>query len=271
MAKETFVAGISYLPRILVSDHRYVLDLRFASAICNLVNVALVRSERWLCRLPDPDEYVEELSTVSETRGIVGGVPQRILAAQSEAIERAISDAVTICFSQILDLNADVGLFLIPGPALPKTLGRLLSFRPEEDTTIAWISRNAERTDQLTSPFSWQLTRAMAWEPEGLLNSFTYPDHRPQWTIEFADLGESVKRAQLVTSTLESRSLVRGTTPRQLMFPQDMLLPDKEPRYLPTGGGLPKWALERLPDYVINPARDREEHRGLVLLTWVNG
>ena|ERR1035437_8908505 len=131
--------AIAYERTVKESDSAQVCSLRFASCLSRNYGVTPMRSEDWVCRLPDPAKLVRRAFGYSETRGIVGGVDDPILAAQSETIERLLGDALTVCLAQLLEVQPQ--LIFVLGPCYPKTLGRFLSLRLPASTAIVWLTR----------------------------------------------------------------------------------------------------------------------------------
>ncbi len=230
--------------------------------------IYVLRSERWACRLPDPNRFAHEPIGVSETRGIVGGVEQPVAAAHSETIERSISDALTVAFTEVLDDVDGVSMILIRGPAFPKTLGRFLSLRAPVEMNVAWITPFEELVGGAPLTLNWFGARSMAWDYESLLNSFPYPEAEPKWTVEFLDLGESRARYHAIVQAIDVTRSKSLAVPRALAFAETRLLPLNEHSYVATTDDAPAWLTANLPDYVLAPSITSGEGRGAVLFRW---
>jgi hypothetical protein len=193
------------------------------------------RSQAWRCGLPDPNTYIEDSIGTSETRGIVGGISQPVLAAQSEAIERALGDALVLAFSQILDMQPDVGVVLLRGPVFPKTLGRFLSLRPSDRMIIAWIMALGESKTYpipFLFPLTWYEERSIAWDSENLINSFTHPDRDPVWAVEFLNTGDNESAVQNIKDVLDNFKVGERGTPREFWCAEKMICPADAEEYV---------------------------------------
>jgi hypothetical protein len=203
--------------------------LRFSSCISVDQGLLPFRSQAWKCRLPDPNIYIEDPFGTSETRGIVGGVNQPVLAAQSEAIERALGDALVLSFAQVFDLMPSVSVVLVRGPAFPKTVGRFLSMRPSRRVTVAWVmSLNDSRTHPLPLlvPLTWYEERSMAWDSEALINSFTHPETDPAWAVEFLNIGDSADAVTAIREVLDNYKTSDIGQPRDIWCAEQLLRPE---------------------------------------------
>jgi hypothetical protein len=236
----------------------------------------------WRCGLPDPNTYVEDSIGTSETRGIVGGVSQPVLAAQSEAIERALGDALVMTFSQILDLLPSVSVVLVRGPVFPKTLGRFLSLKPSERIAIAWImSLGESRTYPIPFlfPLTWYEERAIAWDSENLINSFTHPETDPIWAIEFLNANDNEEAVRDIKNVLDNFKFGKEGVPRNFWCAERIIRPfDADDYVLSVDGaakGCPDWMQKGLTDGgpVGAPTMEGDSvglGRNLVIFPWTN-
>jgi hypothetical protein len=202
--------------------------LRFCSALSSEKGFVPVRSQLWRCKLPDPNVYVEDTFGTSETRGVFGGVSQPVLAAHSEAIERAIGDAMVLAFAQLLEEAPHVNTFLIRGPAFPKTLGRFLSLRPPDGTVIAWLMPLKDIDGPpLPALFSlnWYQERSVAWDSEALVNSFTHPESNPMWAVEFFAGGKPAETVRAIRYVLDNHIHKESGLPRDFPCARGLLRP----------------------------------------------
>lgn len=229
--------------------------LRFSSCISFQDGLLPFRAQAWRCRLPDPNAYIEDTFGTSETRGIVGGVRQPILAAQSEAIERALGDALVLSFTQALDLVPNVNVVLVRGPAFPKTLGRFLSMRPSDRVVIAWVMSLTESQTHpipLLFPLTWYEERSMAWDSEALINSFTHPEDRPVWAVEFLNTGDGAEAVTIIRDVLDNYKVGDDGLPRDLWCTQLLLRPRDASDYVfsedRSAETYPAWLTQALSD-----------------------
>jgi hypothetical protein len=211
------------------------------------------RSQLWRCRLPDPNTYIEDSIGTSETRGIVGGVSQPVLAAQSEAIERVLGDALVLTFSQIVDLLPSVTVVLVRGPVFPKTLGRFLSLRPSEQIAIAWIMSLGESKTYpipFLFPLTWYEERSIAWDSENLINSFTHPESAPNWAVEFLNASDTEDAVRNIKDVLDNFKFGDREVPRDFWCAERMIRPQDAEDYVlsvdPPGKECPEWMQKAL-------------------------
>lgn len=246
--------------------------LRFSSCLSFEQGLLPVRSQGWKCRLPDPNIYIEDPFGTSETRGIVGGVDQPVLAAQSEAIERALGDALVLSFAEVFDLAPNVGVILVRGPAFPKTVGRFLSLRPSRRATVAWVmSLDDSRTHPLPLlvPLTWYEERSMAWDSEALINSFTHPETNPLWAVEFLNIGESGRAVEAIREVLDTYKTDTGQ-PRDLWCAIQLLRPEGKPDFVWTEQSkrsYPKWMKKALEGGPVGSPKEITA-RNLMLFPW---
>jgi hypothetical protein len=244
-------------------EHRFPLS--FASCIAQDLGVTPLRSERWMCRLPDPTKLVPRSPGYSETRGILGGIADPILAAQSEVIERVIGDALTIALVQLLELQPAV--IFVKGPCFPKTLGRFLSLRLPVSSTIVWIARlrpGANTSNQMAMiPSS---ARKVAWDQDELLNGFTHPDGDPRWLAEFLDIGDRTAKTRIIKESLDRFGEKDG--PREMRFSEAIFLPDEQPNFVKqTRVDVPQWLVAQPPVLV---KRVPLAAKGPVIFEWAD-
>ncbi len=195
-----------------------VVSVSVASGLSGQTGYSPLRTYVWRCALPDPNKYLEESFGTSEVKGIIGGIKQSFLAAQSELIERALGDALTVAFTHALDKVPDVRAVFVRGPAFPKTVGRFLSLKPPVDLEIAWVTGLGQQHDSrhptsLLFPLNWFGNRSMAWDHEGLINSFTYPSETPQWAVEFLERDQIVSKVSSITNLLDTVRTVDALPP----------------------------------------------------------
>ena len=187
-------------------DYRRVsrssVSVSIASCLADDDGVELLCAFGWICPMPDPNRYIEGPHGTYETIGLLGGVLQRLAAAQSEAVERAISDGLTLALAQMLDLEQGSKLIIIPGPPFPKSVGRFLSLRPPQNTIIAWVSSSGN-DDNLPHNKSVALPRRFtALRGEGLITSIPFDKNKLHCWIEYIDVDGSIARQNMVTKTL---------------------------------------------------------------------
>jgi hypothetical protein len=253
--------------------------LRFSCCVSFQPGLAVFRSQEWKCQLPNPNVYIEEPFGTSETRGIVGGVQQSILAAQSAAIERALGDALVLSFTQVLDEVPDVDVILVRGPAFPKTLGRFLSMRPSSRVTVGWVMSLKESQAHpipLLFPLTWYEERSMAWDSEALINSFTHPETDPIWAIEFLNIGDSEVAVGAIRNVLDNYKTNDNGEPRDLWCARKLLRPGSASDYVfskDKNEPCPSWITEALSGGPVGPPEELEfDARNLKLLIfpWQN-
>lgn len=253
--------------------------LRFSSCIAFEKGLVPFRSESWNCSLPNPNSYIEDSVGTAETRGIVGGIHQPILAAQSEAIERALGDALVLSFTQVLDLVPNIGAVLVRGPVFPKTLGRFLSMRPSDRLIIAWVM---SLTDSQTHPMpmlfplTWYEERSMAWDSEMLINSFTHPESSPAWTVEFLNVHDNKMAVEVIKNILDNYIVVGDGKPRNFWCARQLLCQSDQRGYVfePANSkdDYPEWIVDALTSGTVvgTPAIDEGigVSRNLVIFPW---
>ncbi len=220
------------------------VGVTFAWAVQSSQGLTIAAPRKWRCRLPNPAEYVETYFGTSETKGILGGVAQPLLAAQSEAAERVLGDALTIAFAEIMDWGGpEASTVMILGPAFPKVLGRFMSLRPPKTTGIFWITPVSvppavEHMWHLLLPLQAGTGPAMAWSNEVLLNHLAYPNaERPTYWVQFIDTREvrsrigsihevlnlpTVRKDRLKETQREANILLGVDLPRQLRLALDV-------------------------------------------------
>lgn len=134
--------------------------------------------------------------TVSEVAGLLGGVADDSLRRNSESAERAIGDAMSVLFGEVLDTTrGEPGILVFLGPALPKIVGRLAAFRPPSNLTILWLTpipfpECIAPTSQITaqSMLSQIANRAgdtpSTWEDEPLIVNMRYMRNDSEFLIQ---------------------------------------------------------------------------------------
>lgn len=181
----------------------------------------------------------------SETLGLFGGVENEAQGIISEAVERNLSDLITMCCTTIVErlhsfqtsLHDRAALrkhVLIQGPVLPKTAGRLASFRFPREIRFGWLSPD--------TPFEWldsyyflQLFRGPApvgletlpWEEEKLLLEEPIRDQERVFLLEYLDVFRARKVPQEfvdATSNVATRKWFTSDTPLPLSFQLASLL-----------------------------------------------
>ena len=191
--------------------------ITFTWAIESIDGVSISPPRRWKLRLPDPIEFVDRPFGTSAVRGILGGVAQPWLFAQSEAVERCLGDACTVALAEIIDSGQfQPSIVMLLGPAFPKVLGRFVSLRPPTDIPICWV------TPLNTLPLMEQLWRqllplqagagpAMSWSNETLLNHFRYEQSQTsKFWVQYLDYGDDEKTVEMIQHVLEKRTIKRS-------------------------------------------------------------
>lgn len=250
--------------------------LKFCSCVSFEHGLKPVRFAAWQCQLPDPNAYTEDAFGTSETRGIVGGIAQPLLAKQSEAIERALGDALVLSFVQILDRVPSVKVILVRGPAFPKTLGRFLSIRPDEKLTIAWVMSLKETPTHpipMLFPLTWYAERSMAWDSEALINSFTHPDVDPIWAVEFLNVKDGEAAVTAIRDILDNYKTNSGE-PRDFWCAEKLLCDPDALDYVFSENekGNPPWMSKALlteKETPVKKPKEQEFHgRNLSIFPW---
>lgn len=95
--------GVGYKLEINELSALQTVGVTFAWAVQSTEGLTITAPRKWRCRLPNPAEYVDTYFGTSEIKGILGGVAQPLLAAQSESVERVLGDALTVAFAEIMD------------------------------------------------------------------------------------------------------------------------------------------------------------------------
>jgi hypothetical protein len=227
------IGAIFYSLDFTQTDERLCCRVSVASSMAAPEGATLLRSISWRCRLPDPNEYVQQPYGSSETIGLIGGVSHPLRAAQSGAIERALGDGLTQAFAHLLDMGEGVSLVLIRGPAFPKALGRFLSLRLPSSIKVAWVSPLSASSSAFeanaSTGLAWTGPRGINLDADGLLSSFGFPLEKPRWLVEFLDVDSSTERVMAVSESLshlfETHFIAGHDEPRELAFAQAGLLP----------------------------------------------
>ena len=232
-----------------LAERALAVDFTSCSGIEQGVNA--LRSERWSCKLPDPRKVIPRSYGYSEAAGVfVGGVSDPVLAAQSEAIERSVGDALTISMVQLAEDLPD--LIFVKGPCFPKVLGRFLSLRLPKSLTVAWLT--ALSSDNVLPSYVSTLSsvRKVLWDHDDLLNGFTFPEENPKWLIEFVDVGDRLFKIDIIKSFL---STVTRHLPRVMRFCEGIYLPQGEVNYIRgqrknSRRDVPEWLVNTVPSVV---------------------
>jgi hypothetical protein len=251
------IGAVSYkinLSEILSKD---IFWLQFASCFADETGILVIRAESWRCALPQPGFIATADRGYSEARGIVGGIPDALQAAQSAVIERVIGDALALSVCEIVDKGLS-DTILLRGPAFPKTLGRLLSLRFPEHVTVAWItplqpsSTSNDETDILLRRLVKSEIRLLAFQHEYLLTSFSYPENKPTHVVDFVDNGDSSQKRKRLVDLLGSELPAFNTrTTRYLDFAEFSAPISESIRYMMNSKRAPDWLLTKeLPEFV---------------------
>jgi len=246
---EEVIGALFYNLDFTQTEERLSCRLSVASSMAAPAGATLLRSISWRCRLPDPNEYVQQPYGSSETIGLIGGVNHPLRAAQSEAIERVLGDGLTQAFAHLLDMGEGVSLVLVRGPAFPKALGRFLSLRSPSSVKVAWVSPLSAHS----FAFQWNPNLGLSWtgprginlDADGLLSSFGYPLENARWLVEFLDVESSTDRVKRVTESLNhllaAHFIADHPWPRELAFAKEGLLPQAKPCFIGPETTAPDW------------------------------
>jgi hypothetical protein len=104
----------------------------------------------------------------------------------------------------------------------------------------------------------------MAWDSEALINSFTHPEDRPVWAVEFLNTGDGAEAVAAIRDVLDNYKVGDDGLPRDLWCTQRLLRPRDASDYVfsedRSAETYPAWLTQALND---GPVGDPALGKGL--------